>query len=70
MVWNFVVQIVASLVLTAISYALSPRPKVETPKAAGLDDFDLPTAEEGRPIAQAEGVPDRRQQADRDGRLG
>jgi len=35
MVWNFVVQIVASLVLTAISYALSPKPKVEAPKAAG-----------------------------------
>jgi hypothetical protein len=50
MVWNFVVQIVASLVLTAISYALSPRPKAEAPKAAGLDDFDLPTAGEGRPI--------------------
>lgn len=50
MVWNFVVQIVASLVLTAISYALSPKPKLEVPKAAGLDDFDLPTAEEGRPI--------------------
>ena len=50
MVWNFVVQIVASLVLTAISYALSPKPKIDAPKAAGLDDFDLPTAEEGRPI--------------------
>ena len=32
------------------SYALSPRPKVEKPQAAGLDDFTLPTAEEGRPI--------------------
>ena len=50
MVWNFVIQIVISLVLTAISYALTPRPKTELPKAAGLDDFDLPTAEEGRPI--------------------
>jgi hypothetical protein len=50
MVWNFIVQIVASLVLTAISYALSPKPKREAPKAAGLDDFDLPTAEEGRQI--------------------
>lgn len=50
MVWNFVIQIVISLALTAISYALAPKPKVETPKAAGLDDFDLPTAEEGRPI--------------------
>ncbi len=50
MVWNFVIQIVISLVLTAISYALTPRPKIEPPKAAGLDDFDLPTDEEGRPI--------------------
>jgi hypothetical protein len=39
-----------ALALTALSYALSPRPKTETPKAAGLDDFDLPTAEEARPI--------------------
>ncbi len=50
MVWNFIIQIVVSLVLTAISYALSPKPKNTSPKAAGLDDFNLPTAEEGRPI--------------------
>ena len=50
MVWNFLIQIVTSLVLTAISYALSPKPKTTPPKAAGLDAFDLPTAEEGRPI--------------------
>ena len=50
MVWNFIVQIVVSLVLTAISYALSPKPKNARPKAAGLDDFNLPTADEGRPI--------------------
>ena len=50
MVWNFVVQIVASLVLTAISYALSPKPRTEAPKAAGLDAFDCRRAEEGRPI--------------------
>jgi len=50
MVWSFIIQIVVSLVLTAISYALSPKPKNTPPKAAGLDDFNLPTAEEGRPI--------------------
>ena len=50
MVWNFIAQLVLGLVLSAISYALSPRPKVAKPKAAGLDDFSLPTAEEGRPI--------------------
>ena len=50
MVWSFIIQIVVSLVLTAISYALSPKPTNAPPKAAGLDDFNLPTAEEGRPI--------------------
>lgn len=50
MVWNFFVQIVASLVLSAISYALTPKSKSGAPTAAGLDDFDLPTAEDGRPI--------------------
>ena len=50
MAWTFVVQIVASLALTAISYVLAPRPKTTLPTAAGLDAFNLPTAEEGRPI--------------------
>jgi hypothetical protein len=48
--WSFVFQIVASLALTALSYALAPRPKTASPRAAGLDDLTLPTAEEGRPI--------------------
>lgn len=50
MVWNFIAQVVIALALTAISYALTPRPKVEKPQAAGLDDFSFPTAEEGRAI--------------------
>jgi hypothetical protein len=50
MVWNFIAQLVLGLVLSAISYALSARSKAEQPLAAGLDDFSLPTAEEGRPI--------------------
>ena len=50
MVWNFIAQLVLGLVLSAISYALNPRPRNEAPKAAGLDAFSLPTAEEGRPI--------------------
>ena len=50
MVWTFIARLVLGLVLSAISYALSPRPKIEKPQAAGLDDFSLPTAEEGRPI--------------------
>ncbi|MFN3615207.1 MAG: hypothetical protein ACK4WC_11710 [Rubrimonas sp.] len=50
MVWTFIARLVLGLLLSAISYALSPRPRVETPRAAGLDDVSLPTAEEGRPI--------------------
>ncbi len=36
------------VVTTAISIALAPKPP--TPKPATLSDFDVPTAEEGRPI--------------------
>ncbi|WP_323033200.1 hypothetical protein [Paracoccus sp. (in: a-proteobacteria)] len=50
MVWTFIARLVLGLVLSAISYALSPKPKVEKPQAAGLDAFSLPTAEEGRAI--------------------
>lgn len=32
----------------AITYALAPKPP--TPKPAALEDFDVPVAEEGRPI--------------------
>lgn len=48
--WLFVLRLVTALALTALSYALSPRPKTEQPQAARLDEFDIPTAEEGRPI--------------------
>lgn len=50
MVWNFVVQLVIAVVMAAIQYALTPKPKNTAPTAAGLDDFDAPTAEEGREI--------------------
>lgn len=50
MAWMFIARLVLGLVLSAISYALQPRQQQETPQAAGLDDFSLPTAEEGRPI--------------------
>lgn len=36
------------VVTTAISIALAPKPP--SPKPASLADFDVPTAEEGRPI--------------------
>lgn len=50
MVWMFIARLALGLLLSAVAYALSPRPKTETPKAAGLDDLSIPTAEEGRPI--------------------
>ncbi|MCC6007210.1 MAG: hypothetical protein JJU40_06000 [Rhodobacteraceae bacterium] len=50
MAWPFIARRVLGLARAAIPYALSPRPRVETPRAAGLDDLSLPTAEEGRPI--------------------
>jgi hypothetical protein len=40
--------IIVSLVITAIGYALLPKPP--GPKPATLKDFDVPTAEEGRPV--------------------
>lgn len=43
--WVEIALWVASFVL---SYALQP--KVKGPKAAGLSDFTVPTAEVGRPI--------------------
>jgi hypothetical protein len=50
MAWFFIARIVLALLLSAVSYVLAPRQRQETPVAAGLDAFDIPTAEEGRPI--------------------
>lgn len=43
--WETVIYLIIALV---VSVALAPKPP--KPKAAALDDFDFPTAEEGRPI--------------------
>lgn len=48
MVANIVVYLVVMVISAAVSYALRPKP--QDPKAARLEDFDVPTAEEGRPI--------------------
>lgn len=45
MVW---VQFIYFVVTLVLSIALSPKP--QKPRAAALDDFEFPTAEEGRPI--------------------
>lgn len=48
MVWNFIIQLAIGLVLTIVSYLLTPRPKVEQSEAT--KDIEKPTAETGRPI--------------------
>lgn len=47
MVWNFVVQLVAA-VLLVVSYLLTAKPKTDQP--AETRDLENPTAEAGRPI--------------------
>ncbi|MES3001328.1 MAG: hypothetical protein V4787_11610 [Pseudomonadota bacterium] len=42
------VQLAIAIVVAAIGYALAPKPP--RPKPASVTDFDIPTAEEGRPI--------------------
>jgi len=41
-------QIIIMIVALIVAVALAP--KAPTPKPASLDDFDVPVAEEGRPI--------------------
>lgn len=50
---NFVVQIVIVIVAAIVAIAMAPKPPV--PKPAALGDFDVPTAEEGRPISKVFG---------------
>lgn len=43
--WEYVVYLIIAVV---VSVALAPKPP--SPRPASLEDFDLPTAEEGRPV--------------------
>lgn len=47
-VFNLWVQVAIMIVSAIISYATAPKPP--SPKPAALQDFDVPTAEEGLPI--------------------
>ena len=49
-VWlvTLLTQLIVSLVVTAIGYALMPKPK--GPKPDSVQDLESPTAEAGRPI--------------------
>lgn len=44
----FVAYLIITIISVAVSYALRPKPI--TPKPAELTDFDIPTADGGRPI--------------------
>lgn len=44
----FLIQLVISVALMVIAYALRPKPKVQKPAASS--DLENPTAEAGRPI--------------------
>lgn len=50
MVAGWVINLIVSVVLSVISYMLAPKAKTQDATAATLDDFELPTAEEGREI--------------------
>ena len=45
---NFVFQLLLLVVSYFVSAALAPKPP--QPKPAALEDFDIPVAEQGRPI--------------------
>jgi hypothetical protein len=45
---SFLIQLAILVVSAYVSAALAPKPP--KPKPASLTDFDIPTAEEGRPI--------------------
>lgn len=45
---NFIVYLVVMLASSLLSAALAPKPP--PPKPAALQDFDVPVAQEGRPI--------------------
>lgn len=50
---NFVVQIAIVVIAAVVAAAMAPKPP--QPKPASLQDFDVPTAEEGRPIPKCFG---------------
>ena len=45
---NFVFQLILLIVSYYVSAALAPKPP--KPKPAALEDFDIPVAEQGRPV--------------------
>lgn len=46
--WTFLIKLA---IMVALAYVLQPKPKSpQKPRPVGLENFDIPTAEEGRPI--------------------
>jgi hypothetical protein len=44
--WTFLIKVA---IMVALSFALRPKPPSNKIKPSTLEDFELPTAEEGRP---------------------
>lgn len=42
--------LIFAAISVGVSYALRPKPETNNAKPASESDFDIPTAEEGRPI--------------------
>ncbi|QDH70838.1 hypothetical protein [Marilutibacter alkalisoli] len=51
MTWYYIIMLVVSL---AVSYAM--RPKTQHAKPPALEDYSVPTVEEGRPVAKIYGT--------------
>ncbi len=47
---EIVIQLVIIAIIIGLNEALTPKPQTERAKPAGLGDFELPTATEGRPV--------------------
>lgn len=52
--WGLIGKLVIGLVFSFVAALLTPKPKA--PKAAGLEDFDIPKANEGDEIGKVFGT--------------
>lgn len=50
MVWGALALIVIAIVLAVVQYYITPKPKIENARPAGLGDFQVPTATEKRSV--------------------
>jgi uncharacterized membrane protein len=46
--WFYIVEVIIMIIAAVLAVALAPKPK--PPQAATLYDFDIPVAEDGKPV--------------------